>query len=161
LAQRVREARRPGDVVVVSLHWGGNWGFGIPDEQRRFARALVDRAGVDVVHGHSSHHVKGIEVHRDRLLLYGCGDFLNDYEGIGSLEAFRGDLGAMFLPRLDAQSGRLLELTLVPTRIRRFRVERAPAEGVRWLAGVLEREGHDLGTGVERQPDDTLRLRWR
>ena len=44
--------------------------------------ALIEEAGVPVVHGHSSHHPKAIEVYEGRLILYGCGDFLNDYEGI-------------------------------------------------------------------------------
>jgi poly-gamma-glutamate synthesis protein (capsule biosynthesis protein) len=78
IAAAVARIRRPRDVVVVSLHWGGNWEYEVPAEQRAFARALVEEAGVDVVHGHSSHHIKGIEVHRERLILYGCGDFLND-----------------------------------------------------------------------------------
>jgi poly-gamma-glutamate capsule biosynthesis protein CapA/YwtB (metallophosphatase superfamily) len=30
-----------------------------------------------------------IEGYRDRLILYGCGDFLNDYEGIKGYEEFR------------------------------------------------------------------------
>jgi poly-gamma-glutamate capsule biosynthesis protein CapA/YwtB (metallophosphatase superfamily) len=89
VVQSVEAARRPGDVVVVSVHWGSNWGYEIPPEQVTFAHALIDVAGVDVVHGHSSHHVKGIEVYKDRLVLYGCGDFLNDYEGIRGYEQFR------------------------------------------------------------------------
>lgn len=39
-------------------------------------------AGVDVVCGHSSHHVKGAEVHAGKLAIYGCGDLVSDYEGI-------------------------------------------------------------------------------
>lgn len=75
IAAQVGAAKRSGDVVVLSIHWGGNWGYAVPPAQRSFAHALID-AGVDVVHGHSSHHPKGIEVYRDRLILYGCGDFL-------------------------------------------------------------------------------------
>ena len=30
----------------------------------------------------------GFEVYRDKLILYGCGDFLNDYEGIGGYQPF-------------------------------------------------------------------------
>jgi len=33
---------------------------------------------VDIIHGHSSHHVKAIEVYKEKLILYGCGDFLSD-----------------------------------------------------------------------------------
>jgi hypothetical protein len=41
---RARAAKRPGDVVVVSIHWGSNWGYGADPDQVRFARRLVDGA---------------------------------------------------------------------------------------------------------------------
>ena len=41
-----------------------------------------NQGGIDVVHGHSSHHPRPIEVYQRRLILYGCGDFIDDYEGI-------------------------------------------------------------------------------
>ncbi|HEY6872058.1 MAG TPA: CapA family protein [Geobacteraceae bacterium] len=155
----VREAKRPGDVAVVSIHWGGNWGYGIPHEEREFAHRLID-AGVDLVHGHSSHHVKGIEVYKERLVLYGCGDFLNDYEGIGGYEALRGDLGLMYFPSLDPATGRLVRLAMTPTRIRRLRVNRAGEKDGRWLRDILNREGERLGTSVAMEADGTLALRW-
>ena len=158
VARRVREAKRAGDVVVASIHWGANFGFGVSAGERAFARGLVETAGVDVVHGHSSHHVKGIEIYRDRLILYGCGDFLNDYEGIGGHESYRGDLSLMYFPKLDPRTGRLLDLLLTPTAIRHFRVNRAPGEGTRWLETTLAREGRQLGTRVEREPDGQLRI---
>lgn len=161
IAGRIRCVRRPGDVVVVSLHWGGNWGYTVPAEQRAFAHALIDTAGVDVVHGHSSHHVKGIEVYRERPILYGCGDFLNDYEGIGGYETYRGELGLMYFPQLDPASGRLLRFGMTPTRIRRLRVDRAAPAETRWLAEVLNREGKVLGTSVIPGDDGRLELRWR
>ncbi|MCX8048586.1 MAG: CapA family protein [Methylohalobius sp.] len=160
VAEQVRAAKRPGDIVVVSVHWGGNWGFAIPSAQRWFAHALIDRAQVDLVHGHSSHHVKGIEVYRGKLILYGCGDFLNDYEGIAGYEAYRGDLGLMYFPALDPQNGRLLSLRLVPTRAKKFQVSYAPEEGVEWLVETLNREGKGLGTWVVHQPDGSLALVW-
>jgi poly-gamma-glutamate synthesis protein (capsule biosynthesis protein) len=46
------------------------------------AHKLIDGAAVGLIHGHSSHHVRGIEVYRNKLILYGCDDFLKDYEGI-------------------------------------------------------------------------------
>ena len=58
----MKEVKRTGDVAVASLHWGGNWGYQVTQSQREFAHWLIDDAGIDMVHGHSSHHVKGIEV---------------------------------------------------------------------------------------------------
>jgi len=159
IAARVQAVKRIGDIVVVSIHWGGNWGYEVTRAQRAFARLLVD-GGVDVVHGHSSHHPKAIEIHRDRPILFGCGDFLNDYEGIGGYERYRGELGLMYFPVFGA-SRALERFTLVPTRVRHLRVNRARGEDVAWLATMLTREGAAFGTRVVHEPDDTLTVHWR
>ncbi|HEY6007085.1 MAG TPA: CapA family protein [Geobacteraceae bacterium] len=161
IAARVHAVKRAGDVVVASIHWGGNWGYEIPLEQTTFARKLIDEAGVDVIHGHSSHHVKGIEVYRGKPVIYGCGDFINDYEGIGGNEEFRGDLGLMYFAQMEAASGKLVGLRMVPTRMGRFRVNRASEQDVLWLRNTLNREGTRFGTGVDAGRDNTLVLRWR
>ncbi|UCD52329.1 MAG: CapA family protein, partial [Phycisphaerales bacterium] len=131
---RVKQAR---DVVVVSVHWGSNWGYAIPAAQRGFAHKLTDRAQVDIVHGHSSHHVKGIEVYNGRLILYGAGDFLNDYEGIRGHERFRADLTLMYFAGLDPSTGRLVRLQMTPMQMRCFRLRRALDVDALWLRKVL------------------------
>jgi poly-gamma-glutamate capsule biosynthesis protein CapA/YwtB (metallophosphatase superfamily) len=150
IAAGIGSARRAGDIVVVSIHWGGNWGYDVSRSEREFAHRLVDAGAADVVHGHSSHHPRAIEIHRDRPILYGCGDFLNDYEGISGHESFRPELALMYFPTFDAVTGRLVRLSLAPTRIGRFRVNLANDEEAEWLAGMLEREGRGFGTRVER-----------
>lgn len=161
IAGRVRALRRPGDLVIASIHWGGNWGYGVTREEIAFAHALIDTAGIDLVHGHSSHHVKGIEVYRGKPILYGCGDLIDDYEGIGGYEEFRGELGLAYFVRMDAATGRLLSLRMVPTRLRRFRLHRATPTEAKWLEGTLNREGKRFGTRVVPAADGTLELRWR
>ncbi len=163
VAEHVAAHRQPGDIVVASIHWGDNWGYEIQAEQQRFAHRLVDSGAVDLVHGHSSHHVKGIEVYREHLILYGCGDFIDDYEGIAGHEAFRPDLVLAYFPRIDVESGssRLVLLDMVPFRSRRFRLERASREDAEWLQDRLNREGEPLGTGVQLTPDGVLELHWR
>lgn len=42
LAAAVRRHKQPGDLALVSVHWGSNWGFGVPPEQRAWAHALID-----------------------------------------------------------------------------------------------------------------------
>lgn len=159
IAAQVEAARRPGDVVVASIHWGGNWGYALPAAHRTFAHDLIDRCGVDVVHGHSSHHPLGIEVHEGRPILYGCGDFLNDYEGIRGYEAYRGDLSLMYFLDVEPGSGKLLRLLMVPMRMRRFRLERAAAADTRWLRERLDRESSSFGCRVEAAADGALELR--
>lgn len=151
----------PGALVVASVHWGPNWGYGVPRDMRAFAHRLIDTGAVALVHGHSSHHPLGAEVYRDRLVLYGCGDFINDYEGIGGHEDVRPDLALAYFPTLDSDTGELLDLAMVPYRRRRFRLERAGPDDAAWLAATLDREGEPLGTGVYVCGDSTLALRWR
>lgn len=158
---QVAVIEQPGDIVVASIHWGRNWGYAIPPEQTAFAHKLIDAAGVDVIHGHSSHHVKGIEVYKDKLILYGVGDFLNDYEGIGGHENFRSDLSLMYFVSVDPSTGKLSTLDMIPVQINNFRVNRAAGADVLWLRDVLNREGQKTGTQVEVNPDHTLTLIWK
>jgi poly-gamma-glutamate capsule biosynthesis protein CapA/YwtB (metallophosphatase superfamily) len=160
VAEQIRAHRRRDDLVVASIHWGGNWGYEVPPPQREFAHRLVDAGVVDVLHGHSSHHPKGIEVYRGRLILYGCGDFLNDYEGIAGYEEFRSELVVAYFVTLDAASGRLTGLKMLPLRTVRFRLQRASEGEAAWLRRVLDREGRQLGTGVVLTADGALALRW-
>jgi poly-gamma-glutamate synthesis protein (capsule biosynthesis protein) len=160
IAAAVSAVKRPGDVAVLSIHWGGNWGYRIPSQQRDLAHGVIDRAGVDVVHGHSSHHVKGIEVYRGCPILYGCGDFLTDYEGIPGFEDYRDDLGLMYFLTLDLQTGALARLEMTPTCLRHFRLERPSADDGAWLAARLDRECRRLGTTVSAHADGRLFLSW-
>ncbi|MBY8880124.1 CapA family protein [Actinacidiphila acidipaludis] len=155
LARRVRQLRRPGDIVVASVHWGPNWGYDVTPAERDFAHTLVD-AGVDIVHGHSSHHPRPLEIHHDRLVLYGCGDLVDDYEGITGHAAYRDDLRVLYLVRVEAGTGRLAGLDMVPLRARRMRLEHAPAEDTAWLRAVLDEHSRAFGTRVATGPDGTL-----
>ncbi len=93
-------------------------------------------------------------------ILYGCGDFLNDYEGIHGYEEFRGDLTLMYFATLEPASGRLRSLRMTPMRVRRFQENRASASEAEWLRQVLSREGERFGTHAVLEADDTLTLRW-
>ncbi|MEJ2289962.1 MAG: CapA family protein, partial [Deinococcales bacterium] len=125
LAGRMLAGRQAGDVVVASIHWGDNWGYRVPREQRAFAHRLIDSGSVDIVHGHSSQHPRGIARYRGKTILYGCGDFLNDYEGIGGHEAFRPWLSLMLFIAVDPGTGLTESLTMVPLAMRRLRLVRA------------------------------------
>lgn len=152
-------SKRAGDIAVVSIHCGENWGYEIPEAHRSFAHTLIERAGVDIVHGHSSHHAKAIEVHRGRPIFYGCGDFLNDYEGIHGPEGFRDDLTFMYFLSLEQPVGELRALEMVPLRIRRFRLEHAARADRDWLQRTMDRECRGVGARVVAR-GDAMTLEW-
>jgi poly-gamma-glutamate synthesis protein (capsule biosynthesis protein) len=115
---------------------------------------------VDVIHGHSSHHVKGLEVYKNRLILYGSGDFLNDYEGIRGHERYRPDLTLMYFPTLDVSTGALVQLRLVPMQIRNFQLNRPSRDDAAWLRHVLQRESKAAGLRIRLEEDGALTVRW-
>jgi poly-gamma-glutamate synthesis protein (capsule biosynthesis protein) len=154
---RLRAVRQPGDIGIVSLHWGSNWGFEMSRDQIRFARRLVD-GGADIVHGHSSHHPRPIEVYRRRLILYGCGDLINDYEGISGQEDFRGDLRLLYFPKVHRATGELAELAIRAVRSRRLRLEHASATDALWLERVLEETSQRFGTRITTRADGMMTL---
>jgi poly-gamma-glutamate synthesis protein (capsule biosynthesis protein) len=156
VAERIASLSSPGDLVVVSIHWGSNWGYHIPDEQKVFARTLIEKAGVSIVHGHSSHHPRAIEIYRDRLIFYGCGDFLNDYEGIRGYEHYRDDLALMYFADLDPNSGSLDALELVPLQIKNFRLSIPSRRDIEWVRQTLDRECQRFGTRVIFGADQQL-----
>ncbi len=160
IGEKIRQVKGEGDVVVASIHWGTNWGYQIPDEQIEFAHRLIDHAGFDVIHGHSSHHVKRIEVYRDKPILYGCGDFLNDYEGIGAYKPFRGDLSLMYFLTMDALTGDLICMQMTPMQIKHFRVNQASRNDTLWLKDTLNSEGKRSGIAIELEGNNKLTGHW-
>lgn len=90
--ERLKQSQRI-TFVVVSVCWG-QWDAGtaggpagshagvavgeVPPQMRSFARALVDVAGADIVHGHGVGHMLGVEVYKGCPILYSCGVLLTD-----------------------------------------------------------------------------------
>ena len=140
----------------MSVHWGSNWGSAVPRAQVLFAHWLID-SGVDVVHGHSSHHPRPVEVYRDRLVLYGCGDLVNDYEGISGHERFRSDLRLLYFVHLDAR-GQLDKVEMVPLQTRQLRLQRATQTDARWLRRTLHKASRRFGSRIDLASDGSLVL---
>jgi len=75
-----KRAKNNNEILIFSIHWGSNWLTHIPRKMKRFGRMLIDN-GVDIVFGHSAHHIPPtpIEFYKQGLIIYGLGDFVNDY----------------------------------------------------------------------------------
>lgn len=157
LVERVRRTKRPGDIAIISIHWGSNWGYQVPSEHVDFAHRLVD-GGVDILHGHSSHHPRPVEVYRGKLILYGCGDFIDDYEGISGHEEYRDDLRLLYFASVQPDTGRLARLRMVPMQARQLRLHRASPADARYLCDVLARFSRPFGARVDLTTDGVLQV---
>jgi len=139
-------------LKVFSVHWGPNYAWRPAAEIRALAHFLVDECGVDVVHGHSSHHVQGVEVYGAAVIIYGCGDFVDDYAVDGE---FRNDLSAVWRVSV-AEEGQKLRpsgLEVFPTAIRRFQAKRLDTADVdhAWVVGKIKELSGHFGTKFEEK----------
>lgn len=150
--------KKENDIVIASIHWGSNWGYEISSGQRYFAHSLIDQAGIDMVHGHSSHHPRPVEIYKGHPIIYGCGDFINDYEGIGGYEIFRDDLTLMYFVTCETNPFALLKLELICLQINKFRLQRASAEDVKWMLNTMNRESRAFGTEFKLSKQNSLIL---
>lgn len=161
IKSEVEKIKQQNDIVLVSIHWGENWGYDIPLSHQKLAHALIDKAGVDLIHGHSSHHPIGIEVYHNKLIIYGAGDFINDYEGISGQEQYKGELSLMYFPEVNLENGELISLKIFPMETKNFKLRNASKPDALWLKSVLDREGIPFGTLVKWNEDHSLDLEWK
>lgn len=125
-------------LLLVSIHWGPNWAYRHHDYQsyrRRLAHRLIDELGVDLIYGHSSHHVRGMEVHSGKLVIYGAGDLVNDYEGFQNPgdEAYS-RLGGVFCVDLASDTGNVNSIRIVPMVMDRLALRRMMTATTVWSA---------------------------
>jgi poly-gamma-glutamate synthesis protein (capsule biosynthesis protein) len=130
------------DWVIVSAHWGPNWGVAPPADHPPFARALID-AGADLVLGHSGHVVRGIEIYRGRPILYCVGDFIDDY-AVDPVE--RNDQSYLVSLELEGQTLRCLHL--YPTVIHNMQVRLASGGEAEEIAARVQHRCSCLGTAT-------------
>lgn len=147
LLKRVRSVRKNVDLLLVSVHWGSNWGSLPEMGHPEMARALID-AGVDVVLGHSCHILRGVEIYRGRPIFYSCGDFVDDY-AVDPVE--RNDHSCLFLLDLD-RGGALQRLRLYPTVIQGFQARRAKPHEAAGIGRMMIRLSRALGTAFHWCP---------
>ncbi|KAI9928346.1 hypothetical protein MW887_002384 [Aspergillus wentii] len=146
-------------LKIFSVHWGPNYAWRPDSQIRSMAHFLVDECGVDIVHGHSAHHVQGVERYKGKLIIYGCGDFVDDY---ALNEQFRNDLGGVWRVWVrgvegDGDGGKVKKLGLdrleiFPTRCDRFQVtllNRAD-EDHGWVRRRITKLTEEMGTKVRK-----------
>ncbi len=138
----VASVKSRADYLIVSAHWGANWGSNPPYSHMSLGKSIVD-AGADVVFGHSSHVFRGVELYRGRPIIYGVGDFVNNY-AVHPLE--RNDQSMIFV--LELRSRAVHEISLFPIVIRKLQARRAHGREALDIALRMQRLCHSLGTTV-------------
>lgn len=147
---RVSDAKARTGFVIVSAHWGPNWGRRPVPSHPLLARALVE-AGADVVFGHSCHVFQGVEFYRGRPIIYSAGDFVDDY-AVDEVE--RNDESFMYT--VVVEDGRVEALELRPTVIDDFQANLAPGARGERMAEKVSRLSGEFGTRSAWDPKKQL-----
>ena len=137
-------------LKVFSVHWGPNYAWIPADEIQVFAHFLIDECGVDIIHGHSSHHIQGVEKYKGKLIIYGCGDFVDDY---ALTPDYRNDLSAVWRVNLKEKDSTLSldHLEIYPTKIQNFQAQRLGKDesDYDWFYRKFKRLCTEFGTLVD------------
>lgn len=148
LFELVRLGKKSVNYLIVSAHWGPNWGRRPESHHVPFAHALID-AGADIVFGHSGHVFQGIEIYQNRPILYCTGDFIDDY-AVDEID--RNDQSFIF--RVETEGNRTRRLRLHPTLISGYRAVRADPASAEQMAGIMQALCHEFGTVAEWRAQD-------
>jgi len=133
-AQSIREdvaaALEGADLVIVSLHAGGEYVDVPTPQQRELSQAAIE-AGAALVLGHHAHVFQGWQVYGDGVIVWGLGNFVfdldwEDYETIPGPRAFLTAILHIELTRDGVESVTAYPVFIDPTQNRPV-----PAEGER------------------------------
>lgn len=149
LLQAVRDVRPSAKVVVVSLHWGGNWGYTPPFAHSVLAHTLID-SGADIIFGHSGHVLRGVELYHGKPVLYSAGDFIDDYR-VDAVE--RNDESSIFVVEIGTTAASNT-VRMYPTVIEHFRAARARGDRADKIARKVRSLCAALGTHASWMPDE-------
>ena len=69
-----QKAKKNCDLLIVSVHWGEEKNFKATSLQKELGRAAID-GGADVVLGHHSHVIGGVDKYKGKYIVYSLGNF--------------------------------------------------------------------------------------
>jgi len=144
------------NIIILSIHWGDNWGFDIPSEFKLFAHQCIDECNIQIIHGHSSHHIKGFEIYKQSLILYGCGDFLSDYEGINNKRdrEYKSDLSFMYFIDINKENGQIEDIILKGSKVKHFSIQEAQDNDLKWLENTIIKQCQLLNVQLFKHKND-------
>lgn len=75
IREDIQKLRSKVDYVILSFHWGLNDSKKPPFWVRQLAHKSID-AGADIILGHHPHFPQGIEIYKDKPIIYCLGNFI-------------------------------------------------------------------------------------
>ena len=112
----VKAIRDQVDILILSIHWGNKMVEKPLQEFVDFAHQIIDE-GVDIIHGHGAHIFQGIEIYKDKLIMYDIGDLIDDYPIDNDLKNNRS-----FLLLCEIMKNNIKSVKLIPVILNEMQV---------------------------------------
>jgi len=147
LRKSIEQVRNKSDIVIVSAHWGPNMRQRPTKAFKEFAHATID-AGADIFHGHSAHIFQGIEIYKNKLIMYDTGDFIDDY---AVDEELRNDQTFLFLVALSKD--KIEKIELFPGLISLMQINMATGLEFDEIINKMTNLSEEMGTEIIKKKD--------
>ncbi len=151
ITKQINALRPAVDILIITSHWGPNMQQRPSEEFVQFAHAIID-AGADIIHGHSSHVFQGIEIYKNKVIMYDTGDFIDDYAVDPML---RNDQSCFFAVAIDKNGP--LSVTVTPVIIADMQVNIATGTEKKEIMNRMQQLSHEFGTIVSDDGIITLK----
>lgn len=142
IAQQIHSLRPLVDIVIVTSHWGPNMQQVPSPDFIEFAHAIIDN-GADIIHGHSSHIFQGIEIYKNKVIMYDTGDFIDDYAVDPQL---RNDQSLFFA--INVTKNGPTSITLTPVIINNMQVNIADHTDKKEIIHRIQKLSHQFNTTI-------------
>jgi poly-gamma-glutamate synthesis protein (capsule biosynthesis protein) len=148
--RRLREAigamRPKVDVLIVSCHWGKNYGE-VTKTQQRYGR-LAAELGADLVIGHHPHVAQGVEVYDGAPIVYSLGNFT--FGSKGRFDQLEPLLRRSWIAEITVRDGRVAAVDLIPLEVDNKVVRYQPRVATDVdLAAMVAKLNEPFGTTIQ------------
>jgi len=141
--QDAKKVRSKVNLLIVSIHWGPNKRQRPTQDFIDFAHQMID-CGIDIIHGHSAHIFQGIEIYKNKIIMYDTGDFVDDYMVYPIL---RNDQSFLFKITADKSGPQSIEL--IPVIINNMQVNVATGEMAKNILNKMKKLSEEFQTKVK------------
>lgn len=144
IINNIKKIKPSVDILIISLHWGPNMITHPLPEHIPFAHTLIDH-GADIIHGHSAHVLQGIELYKNKLILYDTGDLIDDY-AIDPI--IRNDLSAIFKITLVKNS--IQSIQAIPVKIEKMQTNLLEDKAKEDVYSILNQRSSLFNTYIDK-----------
>lgn len=144
VSETIRQARENVDFLIVSVHWGKELAQYPEADEIKFGRMMID-SGADVIMGHHPHVLQGIELYKNKPIVYSLGNFV--FNSTSQLSR------TSMIFNLEIGSEGITNIYIIPVQINHCRPIPVQGKDGRAVVDLLNRISGQWGTTILESGD--------